>query len=117
MKARRSLAAKPKVDPISAIFDSEAGYSEWNKILGIITETLPGYDVKNYTVKKTADSPTEVNLVFTTKNNPTMKFITNGKGFRMLQVLGGEELGSHAEERAFMSSLYKAFPGIAFDVE
>lgn len=117
MKARRSLAAKPKADPISALFNSEAGYSEWNKILEIIAKTLPQYVIKDYAVKKTADSSTEVNLVFTTKNTPIMKFITNGKGFRMLQVLGGEELGSHAEERAFMSSLYKSFPGIVFDVE
>lgn len=117
MRARRSLAAKSKVDPISAIFNSEAGYSEWNKILGIIIETLPSYDAKNYTVKKTNDSPTEVSLVFTTTNKPIMKFITNGKGFRMLQVIGGEELGSHEEERAFMNELYKTFPGIVFDVE
>lgn len=117
MKKMRSLAAKPKADPISALFDSEAGYGEWNKILEIVAKTLPQYVIKNYTVKKTADSSTEVNLVFTTKNTPIMKFVTNGKGFRMLQVLGGEELGSHAEERAFMSALYKAFPGIVFDVE
>lgn len=116
MKARRTLAAN-KIDPISAIFDSEAGYSEWNKIINIITETLPGYDVKNYTVKKTNDSSTEVNLVFTTSSDPIVKFITNGKGFRMLQVIGGEELGSHEEERAFMSKLYRVFPGIVFDVE
>ena len=52
MKARRSLAAKPKVDPISALFNSEAGYNEWNKILEIIAKTLPNYVIKNYTVKR-----------------------------------------------------------------
>lgn len=117
MKARRSLAAKPKVNPISALFNSEAGYNEWNKILEIIANTLPNYVVKNYTVKKVSESAIEINLVFTTANTPIMKFITNGKGFRMLQVLGREELGTHEEERAFMSKLYKVFPGIVFDVE
>lgn len=116
MKARRALAAN-KVDPISAIFDSEAGYSEWNKILSIMTETLPDYDTKDYTVKKINNSSAEVNLVFTTSSDPITKFITNGKGFRILQIIGGEELGSHEEERAFMSKLYDVFPGIVLDVE
>ena len=53
MKKLRTLAAKPKADPISALFDSEAGYGEWNKILEIVAKTLPQYVIKNYTVKKT----------------------------------------------------------------
>lgn len=93
--------------------------SEWETIRAISKKTLSSFPVDNFKITSFEEDNTIKYLVKAIGKPGTqeMWYTTDGKGYQMLILVGGDEFGTHEEERTFLEAVDKAFPNLVFEVE